>query len=590
MTERTHQVPDVEEILKATKRADRSSERKRSDGPKQADLLIALAEPAELLHTPDGTCFADLDVNGHRETWPIRRQGFRRWLARRYFQATRSAPNSEALQSALNVIEAKAQFEGPVCPVHVRVAGLDGTLYLDLGDDKWRAVEINTRGWRVIDRPPVHFHRAAGMQALPVPQSGGSIAHLRPFLNVASDTDFVLVVAWALACLRDRGPYPLLGLSGEQGSTKSTFSAILRSLLDPNTAPLRALPREDRDLFIAARNGHVLVFDNVSRLPGWISDTLCRLATGGGFAVRELYTDQDEVLFDACRPVLLNGIENIVLRPDLADRALLLTLEPIPEKARRPEADVWAKFDAARPCILGALLDAVVVGLRHLPEVHLQTLPRMADFAKWVTACGSNMWAAGTFLSAYRRNINETVEVMIDADLVADAVRTMMSERSEWTSTAKELLKALADIVGERGTKSKSWRDTPEALRGRLRRLAPNLRKIGINIVFPDKNARPRNIRITKATPRPEDQRTQPSEPSEPSAPTPKSNTDGNLEEPGQATVTGQSDGFKEAPQTVEPTVGGNPLKSNVSDSSDGRDGKGPGHSESAKPQWSARL
>lgn len=110
-------------------------------------------------------------------------------------------------------------------------------------------------------------------------------------------------------------------LAGEQGSAKSTFSAVLRKLLDPNCAPLRALPREDRDLFIAANNGHVLTFDNVSGLPGWISDTLCRLATGDGFAVRQLYTDQDEVLFDAARPVILNGIEDMVTRPDLADRA-----------------------------------------------------------------------------------------------------------------------------------------------------------------------------------------------------------------------------------------------------------------------------
>jgi hypothetical protein len=114
----------------------------------------------------------------------------------------------------------------------------------------------------VIDNPPVRFRRAAGMQALPMPVPGGSVAALRSFLNVRSDADFVLVVAWALACLRDRGPYPVIALSGEQGSAKSTFSAILRALLDPNTAPLRALPREDRDLFIAASNGHVLAFDN----------------------------------------------------------------------------------------------------------------------------------------------------------------------------------------------------------------------------------------------------------------------------------------------------------------------------------------
>jgi hypothetical protein len=308
-------------------------------GQTQADILIDLAQTAELFHAPDGTGFADLDINGHRETWPIRSKGFRRWLARGFFEATDGAPSSEALQSALNVIEAEAHFDAPERVVHVRVAGLDGRFYLDLADQAWRAVEIDAAGWRVIDNPPVRFRRAAGMQPLPIPAPGGSVAALRSFLNVSSDGDFVLVVAWALAVLRDRGPYPVLALSGEQGSAKSTFSAMVRALLDPNTAPLRALPREDRDLFIAASNGHVLTFDNVSSLPAWISDTLCRLATGGGFAVRQLYTDQDEVLFDATRPVILNGIEDIVTRPDLADRALFLTLEPIPEDRRRPEAN-----------------------------------------------------------------------------------------------------------------------------------------------------------------------------------------------------------------------------------------------------------
>jgi hypothetical protein len=201
--------------------------------PRQADILIELAQSADLFHAPDGTGFADLNINGHRETWPIRAKGFRRWLARRFFEATGGAPGSEALQSALNVIEAKAHFDAPQRTVHVRVGGLDGRLYLDLGDEAWRAVEIDPAGWRVIDRPPVRFRRAAGMQALPAPVPGGSIEALRAFLNLRSDADFVLAIAWALACLRDRGPYPVLVLSGEQGSAKSTFSAILRSLLDP---------------------------------------------------------------------------------------------------------------------------------------------------------------------------------------------------------------------------------------------------------------------------------------------------------------------------------------------------------------------
>jgi hypothetical protein len=216
---------------------DRAIAAKSSDSggrdPKQADILIGLAQSAELFHSPDSTGFADLDINGHRETWPIRSKGFRRWLARRFYDATEGAPSSEALASALNVIEAKAHFDAPEREVYVRVGGLDGRIYLDLGDETWRAVEIDTTGWRVIDNPPVRFRRAAGMQPLPMPGRGGTIEMLRAFLNVRSNADFVLAVAWALACLRNRGPYPVLVLSGEQGSAKSTFSAIVRAAAGP---------------------------------------------------------------------------------------------------------------------------------------------------------------------------------------------------------------------------------------------------------------------------------------------------------------------------------------------------------------------
>ncbi len=560
-------------------------------GPTQADILIELAQTAELFHAPDGTGFADLDINGHRETWPIRTKGFRRWLARRFFEVTEGAPSSEALQSALNVIEAKAHFDAPERVVHVRVAGLNGKLYLDLGDEARQAVEIDATGWRLIDNPPVRFRRASGMQPLALPVPGGSVATLRSFLNVQSDTDFVLVVAWALACLRNRGPYPVIVLSGEQGSAKSTFSAILRALLDPNTAPLRALPREDRDLFIAASNGHVLAFDNVSGLPAWISDTLCRLATGGGFAVRQLYTDQDEVLFDAARPVILNGIEDIVTRPDLADRAVFLTLEPVPEERRRPEAELWAAFETERPRILGVLLDAVVEGLKRLPETHLPKLPRMADFALWATACETALWPAGTFWSAYCGNRDEAVEGVIESDPIAAAVRAVMATRTEWTGTASELLGALGEVAGDRVAKSKTWPDSPRALAGRLRRAATFLRKIGVEIGFErEGRARTRIIRITAAfaDPGPERGGVRPSAPSASSAPTPKSSSANGFVTPDLRTVANDADGWGNEPAD---TVRANPMKRNGEDgAADDADANRPPRSAPGKPGWSARL
>jgi len=241
------------------------------------------------------------------------------------------------------------------------------------------------------------------MLPLPVPARGGSIETLASFCNIPSRSDFVLVVSWLLAALRHGGPYPILALSGEQGAAKTVLSKMLRALIDPNVAPVRSAPREERDLFIAANNGHLLAFDNVSDLPAWTSDALCRLASGGSFAVRRLYTDQDETLFQAARPVILNGIEDVITRPDVADRAIFVALPHIPEHRRRPEKELWHDFEKRRPQVLGALLDTASHGLRTLPNIRLEQLPRMADFAYWASACETVICSGGGFLQRIGR-------------------------------------------------------------------------------------------------------------------------------------------------------------------------------------------
>jgi hypothetical protein len=559
-------------------------------GASQSDKLIELAKSTDLFHGDDGKSYADVDMNGHRETWPIRTKGFRRWLTAQFFKDTGGAPGSEALQSALSVIEARAHFGGPKRRVNLRVASHEGRLYLDLCDDEWRAVEIDPEGWRVVSNPPVRFRRTAGMKALPVPEAGGAIHDLRRFLNVKSDKDFVLVVSWAMAVLRDCGPYPVMVLSGEQGSAKSTFSGMLRSLLDPNSAPLRTLPREDRDLFIAANNGHVLAFDNVSGLSAWISDTLCRLATGGGFAIRELYSDQDETLFEASRPIILNGIEDIVSRPDLADRALFLMLQAIPEEQRRPERELWAEFNAERPRLLGALLDAVSRGLAELPRTHLKGLPRMADFALWATACVTAFQPPGAFMRAYSGNRSEAVDGVIDADPVASAVRGLMLDQSEWTGTASDLLSALAAVVGDRVSRSKSWPEGARALSGRLRRAATFLRADGIEIGFKlEGRARTRMIRISVVRPptQPEPQRGAPSAPSAPSAdPENRSDSHGFVDAE-MRTVEGPADGSM---LLNDATVRPDSEKSADRNAADGEDAENPPGSGPGRTGWRSRL
>jgi len=245
----------------------------------------------------------------------------------------------------------------------------------------------------------------------------------------------------------------------------------------------------------------ILRTTDVVALTGLSRSTLWRLERLHLFAVRQLYSDQDEVLFEATRPIILNGIEDIVSRPDLADRALFLTLEPIPEERRRPEAELWDKFDTECPRVLGVLLDAVVEGLKRLPETQLTKLPRMADFARWGVACEPTFWPTGTFIKAYGNNLEAAVDRVIEDDPVASAVRIFMSTRTEWNGNAAELLDELEKAADELIEKSNKWPSSPRALSGRVRRAATFLRKIRINIrePTPEGHDRKRVIRITTA-------------------------------------------------------------------------------------------
>ena len=395
-----------------------------ADNEVSTDMLNDLRLCEELFHTSGGVAYADFITDGHRETWPIRSKRFRTWVRRCYYHATGAAPGGAVIASALDLLEARAQFDAPERAVSMRVAECAGRLYLDLADEHWRAVAIGLDDWRVLGCPPVRFHRSPGMLPLPVPERGGSIKILQPFLNLSNQNDFVLVVAWLLAALRPDGPYPLLAISGEQGSAKT-----------------------------------------------------------GSFAVRQLYTDDAEVLFKAARPILLNGIEDVIARPDLADRAILLTLGPIGEEKRRSEAGLWREFERARPAILGALLDAAAHGLEAVDSVHLGRLPRMADFALWAAACETALWPTGTFARAYTANREAAIAGIIDADPIAACVRELMSERSSWTGSAADLLRVSVERTSQ-ARDSTGWAKNPRALAGHLRRAQAFLRVLGIDITF----------------------------------------------------------------------------------------------------------
>jgi hypothetical protein len=333
-----------------------------------------------------------------------------------------------------------------------------------------------------LDRSPVPFSRTKAQRPLPLPERGGRLDDLRPFVN-ASDDAWALVTGWLLGALQPDGPKCVLVVQGEQGSAKSTLSKLLKSLVDPSLAPLRTLPRDEHGLWLAATHAWVLAFDNLSKMTAATSDALCRLATGGGMTKRKLRTDADEVIFDATRPFILNGIEELATRPDLAERSLVITLAPILPERRRPERDVLAEFERARPRVLGALLDAAVEALRNVDGVQLNGYPRMADFARWVVAGEPALpWRRGAFLDAMQRNAGDATAAAMEADPVALPLQNYIGRVKHFSGTATQLLAELNKEVPEALRATKGWPTAPNSLSNHLNRLQPVLRRFGIDI------------------------------------------------------------------------------------------------------------
>ena len=272
-----------------------------------------------------------------------------------------------------------------------------------------------------------------------------------------------MIRAFLVAALRPGFPLPILVAKGEQGAGKSTACRVISSLIDPRTSALRGVPREVRDLTAAARNSWLVCFDNLSRLPEDLADAACRLATGGGFGGRQLYSDHDEAIFDATRPLVFNAIPDLgTARPDFLDRALIVEFLSITPEGRRDEAEFWREFSERRPRILGALLDAAVAGLRNLPQVKLDRTPRLADFALWLSACEEALgMQPGEAMAACQANCAEARNLVLEASPGAPR-------------------------------RSVRWPKAPHVLGGALRRMATNLREAGIELEFsrPDHSGR----------------------------------------------------------------------------------------------------
>jgi hypothetical protein len=281
-------IGDRRELLDQASVPDKESKSKTT-----ADLLLAIASEAIYFHTPEGDAYADITVEGHQETYQVKSKQFKEWLRFSLYKRSEKTVGSETFNSVLGVLEGKAKYEGKEQPIYLRLALYQEKIYLDLGDADWKAVEIDSDGWQIVSDYPVRFRRPKGILPLCMPERDGNISELKQVLNL-TDEAWALILSWLSFCFYPVHPHPILILSGEQGSGKSFAAQILKSLIDPGKAPLQPEPKELQDLSIAANNRWVLCFDNLSNISNSISDALCRIATGGGFATRTLYENDED--------------------------------------------------------------------------------------------------------------------------------------------------------------------------------------------------------------------------------------------------------------------------------------------------------
>ena len=418
------------------------------------DDIQAIAKKGDYYLSDRSEPFVDLNINGKRITCEVRSKQFYDWLRSEYNKTHGQILSRVTLQNAVETISANTSMnQRPKIKVWRRVAEHEGCIYIDLCNDDYQIIEVGSHGWSVITNPPLRFQRLPGMMALPKPERNGSIDSFIDLLNLSDRDDAAILLAFCIHSLQPKGAFPILVLIGPKGSSKSTISKVVTKLIDPNIDPLRPFPRNEQDLAIALNSRHLAAFDNISCISQARSDALARIATGGSFSTRKLYSDLDQISIPLGNPLILNGIHHFVNQPDLEDRCLFIKLQEIDNQRRMTDREFWLKFDEIHPQVFGCLLDGMAKMLQERPYQEGLMLGRMADFHVNAIASESAFWQRGTFDAAYKRNKNLSRNLRLNQSPIATAIVNIVikngndgddancrTERTVWTGSVEKLL------------------------------------------------------------------------------------------------------------------------------------------------------
>jgi len=498
--------PSTKEIQNVDAIDDDDSQRRNRPSVSLATMALRLVRRtgSETWVNQAGVPHITVLVGGHVEHYRLRLEpsspsGL--WIADLFYRMEGKALPSNATKDVLENLIAEARSSNRVFVSALRVARLGNRVFLDLCNSSWEVVQVTPEGWMVRSASdvPIRFTRTQLMLASPHPTQGGRVEALRPFFNCGED-GFRLVVAWILTALSGGREYPVLFLGGEAGSAKSTVTGYARALVDPNFASLRKTPKDEQNLFIAAKSGYVLTFDNLSTPPAWLADSLCAIALGTSQVYRALYTDDEEVSFTVASPIILNGITEQLTRADLADRAFSVTLHRIPQENMKPKDELDAAFAEAQPSIFGAFLDVISSALANLPGVKLDRYPRLAQTAKLMAAAEPALgWEPGTFANLLERSQKFVAESVTEGDPLLLSLQHLTEINGGQWSFAGTMTELRAQLVGFRPHSAPAnWPPVANKLSGLLRRIASQLRLLGWTVVLDGRDGTRKNARCIR--------------------------------------------------------------------------------------------
>ncbi len=427
----------------------------------------------ELCHDADGNAYVRYGTTPAVQTWQLASRTAREWMGHAYYRGHGRIPTAAAIQDAVATLSGIATHDGPRRDIWLRSASTDGRVIHDLCDDGWRAATITPDGWTV-GPSPVIFRRPATARAVAEPVRGGTISEVIDLLDLPKP-DAHHVIVWIVAAIIGNAPVPVLELSGPAGSGKTTLLRRIRSMVDPHDAAARAAPRSVEDLHVAAHHSYVVAADNVSNISPDLSDALCVLCTGGGYARRRLYSTNEETVLRARRPIVITSVTPAITAADLLDRVISITLRMRSDTDRRTEAELEAKWNAALPATMGAIYDLVARVLSERPGVRLSAPPRMADYAV-IGEAVSHICRWSSYAREYVAHRRDLAARGIDASPVAAALLRYMHDHPTYSGPVGRLHREL-----RRGRlNTDGWPRSDRGAADTLRRAAPGLTAAGL--------------------------------------------------------------------------------------------------------------